>query len=138
MKYIVTRRYRGKTMQGTDVNIPALTEAVRSNNIIYVNDKPICFITSQVGHQYFARNDDGNGMRRGALTYAIAYAERKRMNKEQTRQQRFTDEEIDTLCSKWNKFLRTECSVILFNHDFFNAEISELEEMANDLHIRVG
>lgn len=138
MNYIVTNRYRGKALNGSEVNIPATTNVVETNKQILFDGKPICFITSQVGHQYFARNDDGNGMRRGALTYAIAYAERKRMNKDKTRRQRFTDEEIDTLCSKWSKFLQTECSVILFNHDFFNADISELEEMANDLHIRVG
>ena len=137
MKYIASRRYRGTSLVGKDINIPATTEAEEMAKVIYVDGQPICFRTSQVAHEYFARNDDGNGMRRGKLTYAIAFSNRERYNENHTRRQRFTDDEIITLESKWNKYLIQGIEVILFNHDFFNADINDLEEMAKSINIIV-
>lgn len=70
MKYIAHQRFRAKAISG-DVNIPAQTECELVGNMIMHNGKPICYATSYNGEQYFARNDDGNGMERGRLTRAI-------------------------------------------------------------------
>lgn len=137
MEYIVHHRYRGKTACAKEVNIPYGTTFETIGNFIAMDNAALCYTTSEVAHKYFARNDDGKGLRRGALTYEIAYSNRERYNKDGNRRQRFTDDEIELIEKKWNKFLIPDIDVILFNHDFFNADVDELEQMAKDLNIRV-
>ena len=72
-------------------------------------------------------------MERGKLTYEIAFADRRRYNKDKTRRQRFTDEEIELLCEKWSKWLIPDIDVVLFNHAFFNGNILELRQLASEL-----
>ena len=137
MTYIIHHRYRGKTACAKEVNVPYGTEFEGKDNMILDGSSLFCYTTSEVAHKYFARNDDGQGLRRGALTYEIAYSNRERFNKEGNRRQRFTDEEIEMLERNWSKFLIPDIDVILFNHDFFNAEIEDLEKLADALNIRV-
>jgi len=138
MQYITHHRLRGKAACGLELNVPYATSFSTIGNFIATNDsKAICYTTSEMAHKYFARNDDGQGLRRGALTYAIAYSQRHRTNTEGNRAQRFTDEEIETLERDWSKYLIPDISVILFNHDFFNAEVDDLEKMAKALNIVV-
>ena len=120
MLYIVHHRYRGKTCSAKEVNLPRGTICESAGPAITLNGAPICYNTSEVGHKFFARNDDGYGLCRGALTYEIAYSNRERFNKEGNRRQRFTDEEIEMLERDWSKYLIPDIDVILFNHDFFN------------------
>ncbi len=70
MKYVAHQRFRQRGISG-DVNIPAMAECELVGNLIMHNGKPVCYATSYNGQQYFARNDDGNGMERGRLTRAI-------------------------------------------------------------------
>lgn len=138
MQYITHHRMRGKVAYGAELNIPfGITFNTIGNFIATDDGKAICYTTSEMAHQYFARNDDGRGLERGALTYAIAYATRHRTNKDGTRSQRFTDEELDTLCTRWERYLVPDISVVLFNHDFFNADVETLKEIADSVHVRV-
>ena len=137
MEYVNHRRVKGKVLCGKEVNIPAGTVFECNNKLIKLGNDAICYSTSQMGHENFARNDDGNGMERGAYTYEIAFSNRKRFNKDKTRRQRFSDNEIETLCNKWEKFLIPDIDVVLFNNDFFEADLEELKKMAADIHIRV-
>lgn len=137
MEYIVHRRCREKAMTGKDMNIPYGTKLTCEGLVIKQDGESLCFCTSENAHRYFARNDDGQGLRRGALTYAIAYAKRERTSDDGLRRQRFTDREIKMLCSYWSHFLVKDVPVILFNHDFFNADVESLERMADALDIRV-
>ena len=104
--------------------------------IITTEGKPICYATSEAAKMHFARNDDGQGLERGKLTWAIAYSKRVRTGPN-GRQQRFTEEEIELLERKWAHFLRQDVEVILFNEDFFAAAVPELKELADALHIKV-
>ena len=70
MTYIVTRRFRAKTMSGI-VNLPYGTACELRGETICHDGKPLCFATSENAHQYFSRNDDGQGERRGALVREI-------------------------------------------------------------------
>ena len=138
MDYITHHRLRGKAACGQELNIPYGTAFSTIGKFIATQDGgAICYTTSEMAHRYFARNDDGRGLRRGALTYEIAYSNRERFNKVGNRRQRFTDEEIDILERDWSKFLIPDIDVILFNHDFFNADVDELEKMAKSLNIVV-
>ena len=136
MKYITHHRYRGKAVTGKEVNIPALTQLEEKDGVIIYNNEPLCFNTSQAAHEHIARDDDGNGLERGMLTYEIAFSNRKRFNNDKTRRQRFTDEEIELLSTKWQKYLNPDVDVILFNQAFFDGNIFELREMAKDLHMK--
>ena len=98
--------------------------------------KAICTPTSSQGHRYFAINNDGQGLVRGALTYAIAYSERERIHKN-GHVFRFSEEEIETLERDWKHFLRDDPGVILFNHDFFTAPVEELKRLAEAINITI-
>lgn len=96
----------------------------------------ICFTSSQIGHQHFAINDDGMGLRRGDLTHAIAFADRERED-ENHHVFRFTKEEQEIIYKDWKHFLKEDLGVILFNHRFFTASIEELEAFAKAIHISI-
>ena len=127
MKYITHNRFKKLAACGEAVNIPYGTE---------MEGKPICYATSEAAKMHFARNDDGQGLERGRLTWAIAYSQRVRTGPN-GRQQRFTEEEIELLERKWAHFLRQDVEVILFNEDFYAAAVPELKELADALHIKV-
>lgn len=130
MKYIVHKRFNGKAICG-DVNIPAMTKCSEQNGVIYCNGKPICYTTSENAHQYFANNDDGNGMKRGKLTQAIQKALSKRDAKYQSRWDKIWG---DLRCQKYKR--KEYNDYWLWNHDFFNAEIDDLVHIANLIGIK--
>lgn len=132
MEYIVHRRFKKLSMRAKRVNIPYGTAAYTIGDIIHITGgEPICYTTSENAKLHFARNDDGNGLERGKLTYAIAYAPRKGDGKF-----RFTGAERRMLARDWGKFLRTDTNMLLFNDDFFGADINELRTLAAALNIR--
>lgn len=132
MEYIVHQRFKQKGASGKDYNFPYGTKLQTIGHYIAYNNEAVCTVTSYNADRYFARNDDGKGLERGKLTHAIAFS--KRMpNKEDTF--RFTPEERDMLVSEYNHFLIDNGEWILFNHDFFHAEVDELKELAQKLEV---
>ena len=137
MKYITHNRFKQLAACGETLNIPYGTELKTVGNfIVSPEGKPICYPTSENAKMHFARNDDGQGLERGKLTWAIAYSRRVRPGPNGG-QQRFTEQEIKLLEDKWAHFLRQDVEVILFNEDFFAAAVPELKELADALHIKV-
>lgn len=133
MEYITHHRYKAEGACGERMNIPYGTTFNTIGKFIATEDgKAICYTTSENAHLHFARNDDGRGLERGALTYAIAYGQRRTPSGF-----RFTEEEIDILERDWRHFLRDDVDVILFNHDFFEADVAELERLAAAINIKV-
>lgn len=133
MEYIVHHRYKGLAADLTRVNLPYGTRVQTYENFIMSPDgHPICYTTSEVAKRHFAKNDDGRGLERGALTYAIAYSTRFT-----TSGFRFSDIEARLLEMKWRHWLRTDLDVIIFNQDFFDADPDDLQQLANMLNIRV-
>jgi hypothetical protein len=135
MQYICTKRFKGKTLSQNHANIPYGTEFTAEGDFLYDSGKPMMAITSYNCHQHFARNDDGQGLRRGKLAYAIAFAPRSKKHSD-GRYYRFSENEIDMLARDYAKYLK-DTTTIIFNNDFFNAEINELEELAKKLNIKV-
>ena len=130
MQYICYKRFKGRTLSKDHTNIPYGTKYETAGAFLCDNDgKPMMATTSYNCHQHFSRNDDGQGLRRGKLAYAIAYAPRGD-------KYRFTPKEIAMLTRDYQRFLKPT-DMILFNNDFFNAEVSELEELAKKLNIKV-
>lgn len=123
MNYIVHARFKGKAICG-EVNLPALTEVELKDNMLYWQDKPLCVITSENAHKYFARNDDGNGMERGRLTQEIM---RTLANTDDKYQERWDKVWDDAICQKYK---RTEyADYWLWNTAFFNASIEDLQHI---------
>lgn len=120
MQYIVHTRFKAKAICG-DVNLPAMTECELRGSMLTINGKPLCTIYSENAYRHFARNDDGNGMHRGALTAAIIKALRNDDNG--------WDKVLeDTLCQKYKRSDHPDNW--LWNHGFYNASIEDLEHIA--------
>ena len=134
MKYITHHRFKKKALCGKILNIPYGTELECRNNILYTPDnRMICYDTSENAKIHFAANDDGKGLERGKYTYEIAYG-RKYVQKKGFR---FSDKQRDIIGRHFQRFLRTDCDMIIFNEKFFRASIEDLKQMADELHIRV-
>lgn len=129
MEYICHRRYKKTGASGKEYNFRRGTKLETISNFIALNDGAVCSAKSLDAFQYFSRNDDGRGLERGDLTYAIAFSPRK-PNKDNDF--RFTDKEREMLCKEYKHFLK-DMDFIVFNYDFFNAEIEELQKLADRL-----
>lgn len=123
MDYIVHRRFKGNAICG-EVNFPALTEVELKGNMLCLGEKPLCVITSENAHQFFARNDDGRGMERGYLTQSII---RTLANNDEKHQERWDKVWNDPLCRKYKRAEHQDRW--LWNTAFFNADIPDLEHI---------
>ena len=137
MEYIVHRRYKGTAASGQPVNLPYGTRLQTAGDFVLTPDgAALCFPDSENGHRHLAPNHDGQGLRRGALTYAVAFAPRERRSADGRTRQRFTDAEIATLERDWSRYLISDLPVVLFNDDFFRADPEELAALARAVNIK--
>ena len=137
MEYIVHHRCRELSAAGDRLNLPYGTRLETIGDFIATPDgKAICYTTSELAHRYMARNDDGQGLERGKVTWAIVHSRRERRSDDGRHAQRFTDQEIDMLERCWGHFLVPEAETILFNHAFFEAELQQLLPIARALKIK--
>lgn len=123
--YITHRRFKQRAMYG-DVNIPAMTACEVEDGVIFCEENPICAVTSENAHQYFARNDDGNGMERGKLTQAIQKRLAKRDAQHQARWDKVWE---DPICQQYKR--SDHADFWLWSHEFFNAPIEDLRHIAD-------
>ena len=77
VRYIVKKRMREAGISGR-VNLPYGTEVEAVDGLIIHQGAAVCAVTSRNAHLYFARDDDGQGRERGALTLAITSTLEKR------------------------------------------------------------
>lgn len=125
MNYILHKRFRQKAICG-EVNLPATTECESNGNFIYYNGNPICVTTSENAHQYFARNDDGQGLLRGKLTQKIQSILAKTDPQHQARWDKVWEDE---LCQPYRRAEYED--YWLWNDAFFNAPIEDLQHILN-------
>ena len=125
MQYIVHRRFKGDAICGA-VNLPAMTQCENIEGIITLNGKPLCAAISENAHQYFARNDDGNGMMRGNLTQRII---KRLARRDDAYQDRWDKVWADKLCQKYKR--KEHSDHWLWNHAFFKASIEDLQYIAD-------
>ena len=123
MNYICIFEYSGKAINCKHVTIPYGAEMTDNGNYIFDADKnPICRIDSQVGHMYFANNDDGNGLERGAIIRKL------------TIDCKYSDEQVNIIFDNYSDFLQST-EFLLFNNDFYRADIDTLRTLIHDLGI---
>lgn len=125
MNYIVHKRFKGLALCG-EVNLPYGTELQEQDSMILHGGRPLCRTTSQNAYDHFARNDDGQGLERGKLTTSITNALAKR---DKNHQARWDKVWTDPLCQKFKR--ADHADYWLWNHDFFNAELSDLRYIAS-------
>ena len=124
MRYIVTRRFRGKAICG-GVNLPYGTTCEEHDGILVLEDgRRLCAVTSQNAYDYFSRDDDGNGLERGKLVHDIMCTLERRDAKYQSRWDRLWADEGA------NKLRRTEHEDYwLWSYAFYNADVNELRRI---------
>lgn len=121
MEYINYKRFKKKAICG-EVNLPALTIVQSVGEMIYYDGKPLCVVTSANAHQFFARNDDGRGVRRGKL---ITKINNTLMKKDDSYQTRWDAVWTDAVCNQYRRIEHQDHW--LWNHTFYNASIEQLE-----------
>lgn len=124
MEYIVHTRFKNKAICG-EVNLPVLTKVELKGNTIYLKEKPLCLITSENAHKFFARNNDKMGLKRGFLTKNIIQT-LKNPNKNQ---QRWNKIWKNDLCQKYKR--KEYQDYWLWNTAFYNADIQDLQYIYN-------
>ena len=92
VRYIVKKRMREAGISGR-VNLPYGTEVEAVDGLIIHQGAAVCAVTSRNAHLYFARDDDGQGRERGALTLAITSTLEKRDKDHQARWDRVWEDE---------------------------------------------
>lgn len=123
MEYITIKRMKKKCLAG-EVNIPYGTPAKEHGGVIFCRGVPICYIDSQNALDYFARNDDGQGLRRGELVQEIV---RRLEKKDALYQDRWNAMWAD---ERANRLRRKEhADHWIWSVDFYNASIKELERL---------
>ena len=125
MLYIVHTDFSGKAISG-EVNLPAGTECTEINGIIYHNARAVCRIGSNNANKHFARNNDGNGLRRGELIKTIKGA--LAIQDEHT-YERWHRLMTCPVCKQFDR--NPEGSTWEWSLAFYNASIATLEHMAN-------
>ena len=125
MRYIVTRRFRGRAICG-EVNLPYGTTCEEHDGILVLEDgRRLCAVTSQNAYDYFSRDDDGMGMERGKLVQDIRSTLERRDAKYQARWDRLWADEGA------NKLRRTDREDYwLWSFAFYNADVNELRRIS--------
>ena len=139
MKYIVCKQFKKRAICG-DVNLIKGTTLNETNGIIYHNEDQICFKTSQNAFDYFARNDDGKGKERFALTSKILDKIKDLVIETNEAMFAKTDDDTEpapvedkvskaysTIRESYPRFLKGDLDI--FSVEFYNAEIADLEKV---------
>lgn len=120
MKYVAYKRFKGVCMSGK-INIPYGTLLEEREGILYYENQPVCFNTSQNAYDYFACDDDEQGLKRGTLTRELIKTLSNRDVDYQVRWDKLWDSEFAL------QFKRKEhADFWVWGFDFYNASISDL------------
>ena len=111
MQYICIKNYVGPSIGG-NVDIPVGAALECTGRFIKYQNKNVCVNTSENAHEYFMRNDDGNGVLRGELIAEIKAAE-------------IPDKIFkDPICLAYRK--DNQGDIWIWNHAFYNTDIESL------------
>lgn len=92
--------------------------------MILCHGKPICYNDSQNCFDHFARNDDGQGLRRGALTQEIM----RRLSKQDAlHQDRWNTMWADERANRLRR--KDHPDHWIWSGDFYSAPVEELERL---------
>ena len=132
MDYITIKRTRFNSISGP-VNLPYGTAVECTDGVLTIDGQPLCADHSQNAYDFFARNDDGNGLERGKLTQAIRKTLKK---KDKYHQVRWDKIWADSMCQKYKRIEHVD--YWLWNYDFYNAKIPDLRHIASLVGVKGG
>ena len=148
MKYIAGLNKRIKTPFG-DISLKLTDHYETDGNWICKGDNKICYTTSQNAYDYFANNDDGNGLLRFTKTHDILDVLKAKNNEYNQAVAQAIDgiedeEEKASIIAGvpyplkdfWDEVNENHSSLLkngslIGSYNFYNASISELEELEN-------
>lgn len=122
-KYIARKRARFKGLSG-NVNIPYGSLLEARGGFLFYKDVRLCTVTSQNAYDFFSVNDDGRGIERGGLVGAIKARLEKRDGSYQARWDKVWSAPV---CQRYR---RPERDDWIWNHDFYNAPVEDLQVIA--------
>lgn len=125
MLYIVHTDFNGKAICG-EVTLSAGTECTEINSMIYHNARAVCRIGSDNANNYFARNNDGHGMKRGELIKTIKEELAKQDEHNYERWHRVLN---DPACKQFDR--NPGGDTWEWNLAFYNAGIATLQYIAD-------
>lgn len=129
MQYITTKRFKRKGIRDA-FNIPYGTTVESQNGYLWYKGKPICSEKSAVMREYFARDDDGFGLKRSKITRAIINAMLIRDGEtKEDWQKRWDILWDDAICNKYRKDYSE--TIFLWGIEFFNAPLLDLYHIAS-------
>lgn len=131
MNYITIKRAKFHSLSGA-VNLAYGSHAQCVDGVLYTGDNALCGDHSQNAYDFFARNDDGNGLIRGKLTQAIRKTLEKRDKFHQDRWDKVWE---DPICQKYKR--AEHADYWLWNHEFFNANIPDLRQIAALVGVKI-
>ena len=132
MKYLLCKHFNKRGING-DFNLDKGSTCNEFASIIFHNNEPICFKTSQDAFEYFARNDDDKGYERFDLSHEILNIIAKYVM--DYNDARLKEEEAEDKASKcyeairkaFPRFLKGDLDI--FSFEFYEASIEDLEEV---------
>ena len=131
-KYVARDRARFKGCSGP-VNIPCGAVLEEQDGLLFWRGEAVCTTKCQNAYDYFSQDNDGQGKLRGKLVTAIKATLEKRDSGYQARWDKVWD---DDLCQKYRRPEHEDWW--LWNHDFFNAPIQDLQHIAWLVRARVS
>lgn len=132
VQYIVKRRARFNSKSGP-VNIPWGTSVDLVGEFLERDGAQLCAVTSKNAHEFFARNDDGQGQERGRLTMAIKDTLEQKDANHQARWDKVWE---DPLCQKYRR--EEHADFWVWNHAFFEAPVEDLRHIADLVGAKKG
>lgn len=124
IQYIVKKRMKADGIYGP-VNLPYGTAVEAVDGMITHQGAAVCAVASRNAHLYFARDDDGQGRERGALTLAITKRLERRDKDHQARWDRVWE---DSTCQKYRHPEHED--FFLWGHAFYEAPVEDLRYIA--------
>lgn len=119
MEYVIHKHLKVLAICG-EVNLPKGTICTEREGMLYHGEKPICLKNSQRAFDYFARNHDGDGLKRGELISAIKDT---LATTDEHHYERWYRVWNDPACQQFNQ----GGNYWNWNYAFYNAEIYILE-----------
>lgn len=123
-RYVARKRAKFKAMCG-QVNIPWGTVLEEQGGFLIYQGKRLCAVTGQNAHDYFSLDDDGQGYLRGVLVDAIKTRLEKRDGSYQARWDKVWAAPV---CQRYRRPNHEDHW--LWNHDFYNAPVEDLQSIA--------
>lgn len=122
--YVCYKQFIGKTFQGLDVKIGKSQVLNEYKDYLVTKDDIICHKDSQVSHEHFASNYDGNGRQRGKLVGTILKVLKPESKEETVKASVFLISIKD-----WDKEGKYMNDSYNFTREFYKAKIEDLKEI---------